>query len=88
MSGVAEITHIDTKKQTEEYPFLEVVTKRDGGQYVKVHSYELAKYMLQTEKIYRDKNRFMYYNHNEGIWESDTESYLKQEITKLLKEHT
>ncbi|MGW6353586.1 hypothetical protein, partial [Streptomyces sp. NPDC055080] len=88
MSGVAEITHIDTKKQAEEYPFLEVVQKRDGGQYVKVHTYELAQYMLQTEKIYRDKNQFMYYNHSEGIWESDTENYLKQQITKLLKQHT
>lgn len=88
MSEVATVTPINSAKKEPNQQFLEVIQKRDGGQYTKVHTYELALHILSQEKIHRDKQSFMYYNKDQGIWEADTDNYLKQRITTILGKHT
>lgn len=79
---------VSLEERLNEVDYLEEVKKRDGGTYIKVYPFRLAKHLLINEKIHNDTVNFMYYCQAEGIWKSDTERYLKQLITDTLGEHT
>lgn len=71
----------------QELPFIEEKETKNGSIIIHVNHVRLAKHLLKEENIYKNNTHFMYFDQNEGVWRSDTHSYLKKRMIEKLGEH-